>query len=77
MRCITYRLNIGESFCDAFHTFCHILKGEVDDDGEDIPSKSILRSPFQSMGIGWASVEGGAEIGLASMLLSTRPQDYT
>ena len=65
---ITYTLKAPDWGFEAFHTFCQTLK---EDDGADdgVPNKSILRSPFMSIGIGCAKEEEVASIGPSEEML--------
>lgn len=46
----------------VFQVFCHSFRYDDVIDG-DKPSKSIFISPLESIGIGWAMVDGGIWIG--------------
>ena len=60
----TDRLKMGLFFCDAFHALSHTLNCAFEPGA--VPKRSILRSPFISIGIGWAITEGGPDMEYSS-----------
>ena len=57
---------MGLFLCDAFHALSQTLNCELDPGA--LPKRSILRSPFMSMGIGWAITDGEPDVGCSSVV---------
>lgn len=55
-----YISKTAETSCELFQTFRQTLKGPLEVLAGIVPKRSILRSPFMSIGIGCASEEEAA-----------------
>lgn len=62
----SHRSNMGLSLCDEFQALSQTLNWEPDPGV--LPKRSIFRSPFRSMGIGWAITDGEPDVGCSAVV---------
>ncbi len=64
--CTTHRLNTADPVSEEFQILFQTLNVVSEDLEGTVPNRSIWRSPFMSMGIGWDWAEDEAEMGVRS-----------